>query len=87
MTRKVLRFGPSINMIKTIITNINLIVKGGYKEDLHMLVLKTLSSLFLALFFICDHYIWLFRVIFLNNQRLDSLKIKPLKLNSTISAH
>ena len=84
MTRKVLRFGPSINMLKTIISNINLIIKGNHTENLHMLVLRTLSAFFLALFFVCDHYIWLFRVIINNNHRLDLLKMKYSKSNFNI---
>lgn len=62
MTRKVLRFGPSINMVKTIITNLDSIVKGTNTESIHIVILKTLSAFFLAMFFICDHYLWLFRV-------------------------
>ena len=62
MTRKVLRFGPSITILKTIITNIDSLVKGSYTEQTHILVLKTLSAVWLDMFFLCDHYIWLFRV-------------------------
>ena len=63
MTRKVLRFGPSINMIKLVINNLKAIATGDYKEPLNIFILRTLSSLFLAMFFICDHYLWLFSVI------------------------
>ncbi len=30
MTRKLLRFGPSIVFLKTIITNINMLISGKY---------------------------------------------------------
>ena len=63
MTRKVLRFGPSINMIKLVINNLQAIATGNYKEPLNIFILRTLSALFLAMFFICDHYLWLFSVI------------------------
>lgn len=32
MTRKLLRFGPSINYLKIVITNINLLINGKYTE-------------------------------------------------------
>jgi hypothetical protein len=62
MTRKVLRFGPSINCVKTVITNLNMIALGKVKEPLLILALKTLSQFFLGMFFICDHYMWLYKV-------------------------
>lgn len=34
MGRKILRFGPSLNCIKTVILNLNLIASGKYKESL-----------------------------------------------------
>lgn len=62
MTRKVLRFGPSINCIKTVIGNLKTIASGKAKEPLIILILKTLSQFFLGVFFICDHYMWLYKV-------------------------
>lgn len=62
MTRKVLRFGPSINTIKVALTNLQIIASGKCKEPLHIFILKTMSAIFLGMFFICDHYLWLFQV-------------------------
>ena len=62
MTRKVLRFGPSINTVKTVITNLQILASGKCKEPLHIFILKTMSAFFLGMFFICDHYLWLFQV-------------------------
>lgn len=70
MTRKVLRFGPSINTIKTVINNLQLIASGEYDEPLIILILRTMSAFFLGMFFIFDHYVWLCKVIFLQD-RLD----------------
>jgi hypothetical protein len=30
MTRKILRFGPSINYLKTVIVNIKMLIQGNY---------------------------------------------------------
>ena len=62
LARKVLRFGPSINCLKTFILNIIQLSKGQNKEPTPIFVLKTLSALWIATFFICDHYLWCFRV-------------------------
>lgn len=62
MSRKILRFGPSITAVKTVITNISFLAKGRANDPLHIVIFKTLSAFFLAVFFLCDHYIWLFRV-------------------------
>ena len=70
MARKILRFGPSINCIKTIIMNLQAMASGKYNEPLEILVLKTFSALFVGIFFICDHYLWLFRMDLVSNQEL-----------------
>lgn len=70
MTRKVLRFGPSINAVKIVISNLQIIASGKCKEPLHIFILKTMSTFFLAMFFICDHYMWLYKVNYLS-YRLD----------------
>lgn len=62
MTRKVLRFGPSIATIKTVISNINDLIEYRTTEPEHIVILKTLSAFFLGMFFICDHYLWLYKV-------------------------
>lgn len=62
MTRKVLRFGPSINMVLTIIRNLQDIANGSITEPLHIVILKTLSAFFVGIFFVCDHYAWLFKM-------------------------
>ncbi len=62
MTRKVLRFGPSITLVKTIINNLIALTKKNYTEPTHMLVLKTLSAFFLSWFIVLDHYTWLVKV-------------------------
>lgn len=62
MARKILRFGPSINCIKTVIMNTLELIQGKNKEPTPVFILKTLSALFVAMFFICDHYLWLFTV-------------------------
>ncbi len=49
MTRKVLRFGPSITLIRTIYNNLISLMKGTYTEATHMLILKTLSAFLLEL--------------------------------------
>ena len=63
MARKVLRFGPSIAQVKTFITNTIQIIQGSNKESTPIFVLRTLSALWISLFFVCDHYLWLFKVI------------------------
>lgn len=70
MTRKILRFGPSINCIKTIIVNLQLIASGKYNEPLELLVMKTLSAFFVGMFFVCDHYLWLFKMGLVTNDSL-----------------
>ncbi len=62
MTRKVLRFGPSFAMVRTIVNNCIALVKGNYTEKTYMLVLKTLSAFFLSWFVVLDHYTFLFKV-------------------------
>lgn len=62
MTRKILRFGPSISSLRTVIVNVKELINGENKDSPHIHVLKTLSALLIAGFFILDHYIWLFRV-------------------------
>lgn len=62
MSRKILRFGPSIATSKTFILNTIELIKGQNKESTPIFVLKTLSALWIAMFFVCDHYLWLFRV-------------------------
>lgn len=62
LARKILRFGPSINCVKTFILNTITLVKQENKESTPIFILKTLSALWIALFFVCDHYLWLFRV-------------------------
>jgi len=57
MARKVLRFGPSINCLKTIIINLKMIAEGRINEPLELLILKTLSAFFVGIFFFCDHYL------------------------------
>lgn len=70
MARKILRFGPSINCIKTIIVNLQLIASGKYTEPLEILILKTLSAFFVGMFFVCDHYLWLFKMGLVSNEAL-----------------
>ena len=62
MTRKVLRFGPSITLVRTIYNNLMSLLKGTYSEPTHMLILKTLSAFFLSWFIVLDHYVWLVKV-------------------------
>jgi hypothetical protein len=62
MTRKVLRFGPSITLVRTIIANVKALLTGAHTEPTHMLVLKTLSAFFLSWFIVLDHYVWLVKV-------------------------
>lgn len=73
MTRKVLRFGPSITLVRGIINNLIALMKGDYTEATHMLVLKTLSSFFLSWFIVLDHYTWLYKVpVFVRKGQLGS---------------
>ncbi len=62
MARKVLRFGPSITLIRTIYNNLISLMNGTYTEATHMLILKTLSAFFLSWFIVLDHYVWLYKV-------------------------
>lgn len=64
MTRKVLRFGPSFALVRTIINNCIALIQGNYTEKTYMLVLKTLSAFFLSWFVVLDHYTFLFKVNF-----------------------
>lgn len=73
MTRKILRFGPSINCLKTIIINLQVMASGKSNEPLPFLILKTLSAFFVGMFFICDHYLWLFKMGLVSN---DSLRVR-----------
>ena len=68
MGRKILRFGPSIATIKTILINIKNIADGKINEPLPIVILKTLSAFFIAMFFICDHYLWLFKMGIAQNE-------------------
>lgn len=61
-TRKILRVGPSFNAVRTVINNITELARSENKEPAHIVILKTFSAFFLAVFFLCDHYVWLFRV-------------------------
>ena len=70
MSRKILRFGPSISTVKTIIMNIKAISEDKVKEPLQIHILKTLSAFFVGLFFICDHYAWLFKMGLVSNQKV-----------------
>lgn len=62
MGRKILRFGPSIIILQTIINNLKTLAAGKSKEPSIILMLRTLSQFFVGMFFICDHYIWLFKM-------------------------
>lgn len=62
LARKILRFGPSIACVRTVILNTMELIKGVNKEATPIFILRTLSALWIALYFICDHYLWLFRV-------------------------
>lgn len=64
IARKILRFGPSIAQVKTFILNTIDLIKQQNKESTPIFILKTLSALWIAMFFVCDHYLWLFRVNF-----------------------
>lgn len=64
LARKVLRFGPSINQVKTVILNTLTLLQGAHKESTPIFVLRTLSALWISFFFVCDHYLWLFKVNF-----------------------
>ena len=72
MTRKVLRFGPSINTVRTIINNVNDLLEYKNLEPEHIVLLKTLSAFFLGMFFLCDHYSWLYKVGLTNNEKLNT---------------
>ena len=63
LARKVLRFGPSINCVKTFILNTIQLINGLNQEPTPIFVLKTLSALWISMYFVCDHYLWLFKVI------------------------
>jgi len=62
LARKILRFGPSINCVRTFIVNTIQIIEGKNLESTPVFALKTLSALWIALFFVSDHYLWLFKV-------------------------
>ena len=72
VARKILRFGPSINTLLTLIHNLKKLASGQTEEPLHILLLKTLSSFFIGLFFICDHYSWLFKMGYSTNKNLQA---------------
>ena len=61
MTRKVLRFGPSIQF-RTFILNTLDLLKANNKENTLIFITRTLSALWLSGYFIFDHYLWLFKV-------------------------
>lgn len=65
IARKILRFGPSIAMVKTFILNTIELINRQNKESTPIFFLKTLSALWIAMFFLCDHYLWLYRVLFI----------------------
>jgi hypothetical protein len=62
LARKILRFGPSISCLRTFILNTIELIKGTNEEATPVFILRTLSALWIAGYFICDHYLWLFRV-------------------------
>lgn len=62
LARKILRFGPSIAQVRTVILNVMELVKGTNKESTPLFVVKTLSALWISFFFVCDHYLWLYKV-------------------------
>ena len=62
LARKILRFGPSIVQVRTVIFNIIELVQGTNKEATHIFILRTFSALWISMFFVCDHYLWLFKV-------------------------
>ena len=62
LARKILRFGPSIAQVRTVIFNVMELVKGTNKESTPLFVVKTLSALWISFFFVCDHYLWLYKV-------------------------
>ena len=83
MARKVFRFGPSIVTTRTFILNVIELIKQQNKESTPIFILKTLSALWIALFFVCDHYIWLFRVLD-EQRRWASLKMRKSRLSAII---
>jgi hypothetical protein len=85
IARKVLRFGPSINTTKTFILNTLQIIQRQNKESTPIFILKTLSAFWIALFFLCDHYLWLFRVP-ITPRRWVQPRTKPSRLSATITA-
>jgi hypothetical protein len=85
LARKILRFGPSINCVKTFILNTLQLIKGQNKESTPIFILKTLSALWIAIFFVCDHYLWLYRVP-IHPPRWDSPTTTPSRSSSTTGA-
>jgi hypothetical protein len=73
MARKILRFGPSISCIKTVILNLKALSEGRVTEPIEYFLLKTLSAIFIGMFFILDHYLWLFKMGVVSN---DALRVK-----------
>ena len=63
MTRKVLRFGPSIVTVRLVITNIRDLIQAKTTEPEHIVLLRTISAFFLGMFLVFDHYSWLSKVM------------------------
>lgn len=72
MTRKLLRFGPSITLMITLFNNLKALTTGDYKDPVTILICKILSGIFVGLFFICDHYVWLFQMGLAKNKDLNA---------------
>lgn len=69
MTRKVLRFGPSISIVRNAIGLIQSLANGTNNEKSHIVVLRILSCVFLEMFLVLDHYTWLYKVFLFSHNR------------------
>lgn len=65
LTRKVLRFGKPIPLIKSILDRF----KEHEKKPVRNILLKTLSDIFLALYFLTDHPLYFQRIGFVKMEK------------------